>query len=735
MLLIAPACNGPEQTKPDPDPDPDSVVDSVGDTAPELCGSGNGELDAAWVELSWDDGVPAAEISAKSWAVDGAALNDIKLNESVRFELDRPTRIHAFSIAYANVPDWPEGTEVEAGLFPDFGNNGFDFWPKDALWSGTRCIEDIEDGAWTTYVLEEPVDIDQPQLVHVVHQRQDNEDLAVWFDAGANNTECSSWTDCHSALNTPTLGTPTYWSGYSFSFQYDYLIRLYVEVLEDPPEDTVFVDSTGDLSVGSRQSWGDFDNDGWDDLSTNSRIYRNLGDGTFELAEDLSNLGISASGAVWGDYDNDGCLDLFVFSESTTSGDSLVKGDCAGGFTDMTEAAGITDVQDYNLCASEETQNHQPSAAAAWWDIDNDGDLDVYVPNFICWTDWDFYQDQILVNNGDGTFSDVSGEYGFLTYRNSGRGASPIDADQDGWVDIFINDYTLHRNLFFWNVYGEGGEDWVDEAGSETKLNGIKEVGSAYYGHSIGAAWGDLDNDGDFDLVEANLAHPRFWTFSDKTRILINAGDGTWDDLQGDWDTPFEPGAGVRYSETHSVPVLADFDQDGALDLVISATYDGRPTDFYWGKGDGGFELDVLSAGLADITGAWGVAVTDFDHDGDQDLTITSHLMENTAATGHWAQVRAIGGVDSNWGAYGATVRLTSGDQTFVRHVTGGTGQGDQDSAYLHFGLGELDQVDSVQVDFPGGGTVEYIGPWDADQRLWFFESGSTGTGWEFPAQ
>jgi len=732
MFLVILACTGPETQKPDPDPDPvDSSLDSV---APEGCGTAWREVDSAWIELSWDDGTPAANMSRQSWAIDGVALKDVPLYESSRFELDRPMQIHGFAINYANVPgDWPEGTEVAAGLYPDFGHNGFDFWAEDPLWTGTRCVEEIVDGEWTTYVFEEPVETEQAGLVYVSHLRQDNDDLAVWFDEGNGTGECGGWDDCHSALNTPEHGTNLYYPGYSFPFQYDYLIRLYVTVAEDPPEDKVFEDATGDLSVGSRQSWGDFDNDGWDDLNTNSRVYRNNGDGTFTQTQNLSDGGASVSGAVWGDYDNDGCLDLFAFSESTSYGDTLWKGDCTGSFTDMTESAGISDVQDYNLCASDEAQNHQPSAAAAWWDLDNDGDLDLYVPNFICWTDWDFYYDQILVNNGDGTFTDVSTQYGFSSWKNSGRGASPIDANQDGWVDVLVNDYTLHRNLFYWNLGTPEAEDWVVEDSIATGLAGFKEFGSNYYGHSIGAAWGDLDGDGQFDLIEANLAHPRFWEFSDKTRVMMNNGDGTWTDGQGEWDSPYSNLAGVRYSETHSVPVLADFDQDGALDLVISATYSGRPTDFYWGNGDGTFELDVLAAGLQDVTGAWGVAVSDFDQDGDQDLTITSHLFENTASEGHWLQVRALGGIDSNWGAYGATVRVISGDDTWIRHVTGGTGQGDQDSAYLHYGLGDVAEIDTIEVDFPGGGTVIYEGPWDADQRIWVLEDGSVATGWAWP--
>lgn len=724
MLLALLACTGPAENPPPTPTDSDSAPES---TPPEGCGDATGELDPSWEVLSWDDGNPMYDVSTQSWSVDGVLLSETRLNESVRFELGRPARVHGFSITYANVPDeLPADAEITASLHPDFGNNGFDFWAPDPLIEVSRCGEHVVAGEPTVYVFPEPVDVAAESIVHAVHQRDPATDLglAVAFDGSAAE-DCGSFDNCHSAMNAPDLGTS--YNGTSFGFQYDYAIQLHVEWLADEPTERIFEDVTGDVSVGSRQAWGDYDNDGWDDLLTNGSLYHNDAGALTRVEGAIS--GVSASGGVWGDYDNDGCLDLFVFSESTTAGDSLWQGDCAGGFTNRTDEAGITDVQDYNLCASDDTQNHQPSAAAAWWDLDNDGDLDLYVPNFICWTDWDFYKDQILVNNGDGTFTDVTAEHGFLEGRYSGRGANPIDADGDGWVDMLVNDYTLHRNLFFHNLGTPEAEDWVDEMGTDNGLAGDKV--QSYYGHSIGATWGDLDNDGDWDVVEANLAHPRFFDFSDKTRILLQDG-GVWEDLQGEWETPLAPGAGVRFSETHSVPMLADFDQDGALDLVITAVYDGRPVDFYWGQGDGTFVDDRHHAGI-DTTNAWGIAGTDLDHDGDQDVSLSGTLLANNAASGHWAQVRVLGGIDSNWAALGATVRLTAGDQTWLRYVAGGGGQGNQDSMYLHFGLGDATQIDRIEVDFPGGGTVVYTGPWDADQRLWLSEEGSVAAGWDWP--
>ena len=738
-LLSLAACSGDDGDKKsggegDSDPDSGAVVRD--------CGSAEGELPGGLVTLEHHDGSGQTTLVGQGWQVAGHPLDDEPLHEAVRFELAHPAKIHGFAVQYGQLP--AEAEAVSASLFGDFGYNGFDFWHFDPVWSGARCTEDLVEGEWAEFVLDEPVTIDHPGLIYVGHRREQSADAAWLFDGTVRDDgDCAEFDECFSALNMPELlqftsgsATYTFWPGYSFPFQYDYMVRLYVEYTDDVQPEEAMLQAIPELSPSSRQSWGDVDNDGYDDLFTNGpRLYHNNGDGSFTDITDasgLSAMGISGSGGVWGDYDNDGCLDLFVFVESGTAGDALLRGSCDGSFVDVTAEAGILDVQDANPCG-DRGYTTSPTPGAAWLDADSDGHLDLYLSNFICWDNYTFFTDTVFYSNGDGTFREVTGENGFSSSALAGRGANPIDHDQDGDVDILVNNYVLHRNLFFDNL----GDGTFDESaishglGGEGTLSGI----SSYYGHTIGTAWGDLDNDGDFDVVQANLAHPRFYDFSNKTQVLINDGTGVYTDSQGDWARP-EGAAGLRYQETHSVPVLGDFDNDGALDLAISAVYNGRPSDFYWGVGDGTFVLDNYTVGLTRTNG-WGMAAADLDNDGDLDLAASGAVYENTGAhSGHWLQVRPVGNVASNRAAIGATIRLfLSGGAVRVRHINGGTGQGNQDSLTAHFGLGDVTQVERVEVDFPGGGTVSYDGPFDADQRLWLMEDGATAAGWTLSAE
>lgn len=745
-LVLLSACGTPDPAPGKGDGgggDDTGVEDSA---APDGCGSAGDSLGDDLLVLEWSTATGDLTVQDIEFEIDGQVLNEDRLHEAVRFDLAHPAEVHGFSVQWGVLPEGDE-TEVEAGLYADFGYNGFDFWAADPLWTGTRCAGELEVGGWSTYALAEPVAFSHPVLVFVAHEREGFDDKALAFDVQTANADgaCVAWDDCTSALNLPEAQDGQFFNGTSFPFQYNYKVRLHVRYTDDldpaearfqpTPTLDVDADADGDLDpvvLGSRAAWGDYDGDGWDDLFSASTLLRNNGDGTF--SDVTADAGVDAasvrSGGVWGDYDNDGVLDLFVFAESYSAGDTLLRGEGDGTFSDVTLAAGIDDTQDYEDCGDPEANTHAPSPGAAWLDIDGDGLLDLYVSNFICWDTFTFYRDDVYRNQGDGTFLRLGRDDGFSNAKRSGRGAAPADADGDGDIDLLVNNYTLQQNLYYENQ----GDGTVTERASASGLGGDGTFtgGGQYYGHTIGAAWGDLDNDGLLDVVAANLAHPRFFHFSNKTQVLMNQGGGVWADVQGDWALP-AGAAGLRYQETHSVPVLADFDLDGHLDLAISAVYAGRPTDFYWGLGNGRFQLDAYHAGIL-VDNGWGMAAADWDRDGDPDLATRGVLYENTGDDdAHWLQVRPLGTSASNRAGIGATVRVETDGETRTRLVSGGNGQGGQDSAFLDFGLGVAESVDAIEIDFPGAGAVRFEGPFDVDQRLWLLEDGSVHTGWAPP--
>ncbi|MGC9316947.1 MAG: CRTAC1 family protein, partial [Armatimonadota bacterium] len=274
------------------------------------------------------------------------------------------------------------------------------------------------------------------------------------------------------------------------------------------------------------------------------------------------------------------------------------------------------------------------------------------------------------------------------------RGVTAADFDEDGDADVYVSTYRLQPNYLWLNT----GEIPMQEVAGERGAAGIaKDVinytGGISYpvcGHTIGSAWGDLDEDGHIDLFVGNFSHPP--AYQDRPQFLRNQGPPEWafEDMS--------EGAGLAWQESFASPALADFDNDGDLDLYFTTVYDGDHSVLYRNDGEWTFTDVTAEAGISAANtyqGAW----ADYDNDGDLDLLTGGKLYENRAATGHWLKLR----VDGPGAAIGAVARVRIGERVLTRAVCSSTGQGNQNEMTLHFGLGDHAGPVELQIVWPGG--------------------------------
>ncbi|MBI4170053.1 MAG: CRTAC1 family protein [Acidobacteria bacterium] len=482
--------------------------------------------------------------------------------------------------------------------------------------------------------------------------------------------------------------------------------------------------------------WLDFDNDGWQDIylvqsgplpgaprppGTASRLYRNRGDGTFEdvtVRTGVANATGYGNGCTAGDYDNDGDQDLYV----TNFGPSvLYRNNGDGTFTDVTAQAGVA--------------NGLYALGAAWADYDNDGRLDLYVANYVDFTmeDEKFcgnikenrrsychpdayggLPDALYHNEGNGTFKEVAKASGIWDPNGKGMGVVWFDYDADGDVDLYVaNDAT--PNMLYRN---EGNGRFTDVtllAGVCCSEDGVPESG-------MGTDAGDADGDGWPDLFVTNLSNETnqlYRNLGGKGPFSIDtypAGLGEISLLQSGWGTDF-----------------FDYDNDGDLDLVVTnghpmddierdsdiITYAQRP--FLFENGGRG-KYREIGAGVGPYFATpevgRGLAIADFDNDGDIDLLFNPNnrratLLRNDGgnAAGSWITLR-LEGSRSNRDAIGAWVAVTAGGRRQVGEVRSGSSYMSQNDMRLHFGLGAAGRVDAIEIRWPTKPRrVEKIGP------------------------
>ena len=492
---------------------------------------------------------------------------------------------------------------------------------------------------------------------------------ACWFDY-----DNDGWLDVYFVQSGPLPGAPR-----DASSPHSRLLRN--------RGDGTFVDVTERAGVlnaagyGNGCTAGDYDNDGDEDLYvTNfgpSVLYRNNGDGTFTDVTDEAGVrnGLYATSAAWADYDNDGRLDLFVatyvdftMDDQKFCGDirknrrSYCHPDAYGGlpdvlyhnegngrFKDVAKEAGVWDPNGKGL-------------GAVWFDMDNDGDLDLYVAN-------DATPDALYRNDGNGRFTDLTFLSGTCCSEDglpqSGMGTDAGDADGDGFLDLFVTNLSNETNELYHNLKGTGAFS------IDTYRAGLGDVSLLSSGW--GTAFFDFDNDGDQDLVVTN-GHPM-------------------DDIELDSDI-------ITYAQR---PFLFENLGDGTYREI------GRQTGAYFRGTDVGR----------------GLAVADYDNDGDLDILFTPNnrkatLLRNDGggAAGHWITIR-LQGVRANRDAIGARVAVTAGGRRQIADVRSGSSYLSQNDMRLHFGLGKSERVDSIEIRWPvRGRAIEKVGPVAADQFL-----------------
>ena len=470
------------------------------------------------------------------------------------------------------------------------------------------------------------------------------------------------------------------------------------DVDRDGYQDIFAVNGTGFAHYYGKRWW-------WSGESR-SALFHNHGDGTFEDIAPSAGIapGSWGMGCAFADYDGDGDDDLYV----THYGANVLyrnNGDLT--FTDVTQQAGVGD--------------ERWSTSAVWGDYDQDGDLDLYVVNFVDFKKvitveetnsffvgampplinialFNAQRNALYQNNGDGTFTDVAARAGVGNDQGKGLGAVFFDFDRDGDLDLYVTNHQT-RNVFYQN----NGDGTFADRGSALGVD--VPLGAT------GITAGDYDNDGDWDLFstymqgEANILHQN------------SGGPGR----QIFRDVSIDSGLGQESSFGYFgwAAEWADFDNDGRQDLLVAnghmiPDFDnpqkpvGQQSRLFCNTGKGDFEDVSGQVGLNVVRSARGMAVGDFDNDGDEDVFLVSNndravffLNENSSGH-HWLTLK-LTGRGKNTNAVGAKVKVVTRGLSQWQEVRSGSGFLSQKDQRLHFGLGHGAKVDRIEIVWPDG--------------------------------
>ena len=474
-------------------------------------------------------------------------------------------------------------------------------------------------------------------------------------------------------------------------------------------------------TVGAGCAFFDYDNDGWMDIyfvnsgpsdfftpatPLKNALYRNNRDGTFTDVTDKAGVagGKFGMGVAAGDYDGDGNVDLYV----TNYGPSILyRNNGNGTFTDVTEKAGVI-APGWSTCAT-------------WFDYDNDGKLDLFVSSFVFYdksqnplcTDETLKRryycvprlfkpqpSRLFQNKGDGTFQDVSSASGIAEHPGKSFGAVATDVNNDGLIDLFVANDTMPNFLFV-----NKGAGKFEEVGLSA---GVAYGASGRPRSGMGVDAVDYDGDGWQDLFVANIDQEFFSLYHNDTELIFTDQPGEIAPA-----TQLLSGWGLRFF---------DYDNDGDPDLFL---VNGHPDDMIESRvprvrhkepllmfeNTGRIFKDVSAtsgAVFGKMFSGRGMAVGDFDNDGDSDVLTSNNgepplLLRNQGGNkNNWLGLNLVAN-KSNSAAVGAVITWQSGTVKRTRLKTGGGSYLSSHDPREILGLGAATKIDWVEIRWPSG--------------------------------
>lgn len=503
--------------------------------------------------------------------------------------------------------------------------------------------------------------------------------------------------------------------------------------------------------MGGGAAFLDYNGDGWEDIyltggkSINDKLYENNQDGSFtDVSYKLNQFDTLShtSGVICGDIDNDDIPELFVYCTMPAefqfflpAPNYLLKLNEEGTYDEIAFASGIQDTMF--------------TMGASFGDYNLDGFLDIYVVNYIlepmayedslgntvfdhiCW------ENQLYKNNGDGTFTNVAQELG-LADNGCALATAFTDLNNDHIPDIYLaNDFGefLQPNIAWINNH-------PNESFTDISVSSGLDIGF----YAMGIAVGDYDEDLDLDYYVTNLGRNAFLQndgFSNFTEIATETNTEnthTYDDY------------GNQYLATSWGCHFGDYDNDTDLDLFVTngqvpaadfiATWFQDPNQLYRNNGDGTFTNIATEAGVDNKGISRGSAHGDYDNDGDLDILVTAlvpdiyegdpkfKLYRNDLNNNYnWLKVKLKGTINNRDG-FGSKVIAYADGRALLRESDGGSSHTSHHSNIIHFGLGDIEEVDSIEVIWPGGDD-QWLYNIDVNQLLWIEEDTSTVVGIE----